>query len=685
MPPARTHSENLKCVCLLCMKKSKVMRNITDKLESLISETVLCGYDFNDERLPKVLCSNCYSVLYEYSKGNFTHTIDVYDDYSTIGAVRMLTRGNSSCQCVVCDIARSSTTANFGLSSRLIPKKTFPTTSSDSTTVPKAIKICRVCLSELHRGKQHTCSQRQRHDNLVEMATTNASSSKLDEKVTSTIIRQKLTSNASTTDHRFSCATITGRPITVSSPPAAASARSTVTCISAEKLHDMKIDLNLSTNQSRTLSSHIRSALNSRRAVEPKARDQLQTMSHRVDHHFTCEKQDFLHKVGSKSVLIETDVVYCVGLDSFKDYIISSRQYDGTTELKTTIGMDSGGGFLKLCMTIQPHDQSAASPTSRRKLLSEKMPSLSQDSSVKKLFIIAISPDVDENYRNLLKMWNLLRLTQAQFGFISAMDLKLGNIMFGLMSHSSNHPCTWCDASKKRLHEKGAIRTLGTIRELYWKFQSSGKDISKGKEYGNCVHAPIFKESDDTKVIDMYPPPELHLLLGAVNTLYLGLVSSWPDASTWTDAIHVTREAMHGGSFTGNSCKKLLNNTDILENLAPQECGRYVTVLKSLKDVVDACFGKKLDPNYIELIRQFRDNYLSLQLSVTPKIHAIFFHVEEFCSTHEKGLGCFSEQSFEAAHSLFQTVWMKYKVPNNHHRYGEQLFRAVCEFNSCHL
>ena len=159
----------------------------------------------------------------------------------------------------------------------------------------------------------------------------------------------------------------------------------------------------------------------------------------------------------------------------------------------------------------------------------------------------------------------------------------------------------------------------------------------------------------------------------------------WPDCQRWAAALSVTREAYHGGSFTGNSCRKLLKSVDVLQKLCPESCRNFVLAFRALNDVVDASFSKELHPDYLEKIDTFKKTFELLGINITPKIHAIFFHIKDFCDRHGKGLGCWSEQAFESVHSDFRHSWMKYKVPEQHEKFSEQLLRAVMEYNSRHL
>ena len=74
---------------------------------------------------------------------------------------------------------------------------------------------------------------------------------------------------------------------------------------------------------------------------------------------------------------------------------------------------------------------------------------------MKKVFILAVAPDVQENDVNLKKLWIDTGIVTLQKPFTIATDLKFCNILLGLMSHSSLHPCCWCDVDKYNLDKKG--------------------------------------------------------------------------------------------------------------------------------------------------------------------------------------------------------------------------------------
>lgn len=51
-------------------------------------------------------------------------------------------------------------------------------------------------------------------------------------------------------------------------------------------------------------------------------------------------------------------------------------------------------------------------------------------------------------------------------------------------------------------------------------WQQAGGDKKTAKAFGNVIHMPMFDEDKKTAVIELLPPPELHLMLGAVNSMF---------------------------------------------------------------------------------------------------------------------------------------------------------------------
>ena len=62
--------------------------------------------------------------------------------------------------------------------------------------------------------------------------------------------------------------------------------------------------------------------------------------------------------------------------------------------------------------------------------------------------MIARVDQVPENYTNVTILMSRLNLTELKKDFCVVADLKLVDIMVGIQSTSSMHPCPYCDGAK---------------------------------------------------------------------------------------------------------------------------------------------------------------------------------------------------------------------------------------------
>ena len=78
--------------------------------------------------------------------------------------------------------------------------------------------------------------------------------------------------------------------------------------------------------------------------------------------------------------------------------------------------------------------------------------------------------------------------------------------------------------NSSQLHSgSGTLRSFGDLKKSHIEWQAAGGDSKNAKLYNNVIHQPVFDERcDNLEVLDILPPPELHLLLGIVYTLCKG-------------------------------------------------------------------------------------------------------------------------------------------------------------------
>ena len=191
---------------------------------------------------------------------------------------------------------------------------------------------------------------------------------------------------------------------------------------------------------------------------------------------------------------------------------------------------------------------------------------------------------------------------------------------------------------------------------------------------------------------------ELHLLLGIVNRLFnhlndilIQIPGNTITAEDWSTECALVGPKLHGGEFNGNSWKILLNSVDKLEKIVPKENNevpQVVKVLKDFKTIKDMCFGKEVKSDYRVAIKEFEASYKLLGISVTPKVHAVLDHIEDFFVRQNDGLGLrhHSEQASEAVHKDFTKLWTGagYKREMINKEYSNNLLKCVVVYNSTH-
>ena len=180
------------------------------------------------------------------------------------------------------------------------------------------------------------------------------------------------------------------------------------------------------------------------------------------------------------------------------------------------------------------------------------------------------------------------------------------------------------------------------------------------------------KESvdEDTLVLSLMPPDELHHLTGPFDKLYKCVLTIYPKISDWADKF-CDMKKYHGGTFIGGDCKKLLGNIDELARMMiDDQCAealRFIGAFRALEAVRTACFGKDLKPDWKETLEKLKNKVKDLvddediPMTCTLKFYILFFHVKKWCEMEKRGLGNVSTQAGESMHGRFE----RYLVTKN--------------------
>lgn len=107
---------------------------------------------------------------------------------------------------------------------------------------------------------------------------------------------------------------------------------------------------------------------------------------------------------------------------------------------------DGGQGFFKICMSIIPKKETPIDEDSCNEMTAKKikLDSHSKDSSkkstsVKKLILLCIVPSIKETYNNIKILFDLIRINDISFKFVS--DFKVLLIINGQQTATSSFPC----------------------------------------------------------------------------------------------------------------------------------------------------------------------------------------------------------------------------------------------------
>ena len=471
-----------------------------------------------------------------------------------------------------------------------------------------------------------------------------------------------------------------GKEIPSTSSKEANSTEEDKSVLKASVFIDMQHKVNISNKGILDVAQCLRKELG-RGAIESNLRDHLKEARNLLEDYFYYSEQSFF--ISEQKGYQDRILVTVKDIDTFVKYILNQRDLDPHDHI-VRIGLDGGGTFLKLCLSIFKKQDNVQLPHKRHQR-SVQSPFL--DTGVKKSFIIGIVQSVFENYENIQKIFSHIKNFES-IKYHICNDLKATSIILGIQNASSKHPCPFCVVDDLGVNHDPSIdhtpRTFGSIKDNASEYKNNNCKRSEAKEYYNCIELPLIPGEGTVEIGDIVVPPELHIMQGVVKHLYDNMCKEWDGASQWLTNIGIQPQKYHSGSFLGNHCHVILQNVDELRRIAPINILKYVLAFEAFSKLVHACFGLELRDNYEELIKIFTTAFMELGISVTLKVHVVMAHIGKFCDKFG-ALGWFSEQATESSHSDFKhNTWEKHKLQRQigHHDYSENLLRAMIMHNS---
>ena len=266
-------------------------------------------------------------------------------------------------------------------------------------------------------------------------------------------------------------------------------------------------------------------------------------------------------------------------------------------------------------------------------------------SGVNRSIILCYAEDLEENYRNVRTILELLRFDELES--VVAADYKLLNVLLGLSGHGGKFACSFCDAPKGL--EAGTMRTFSGIMRLAKAYKAAGSNPKQMMKFKNVVNEPLIQVESDQPVWHAVPIPELHSLMGCTNhplellRSYLEGLGLEEKLWEWCDGQGITRRGYNGkNKLDGNNASRFLSKVDKLkgETWFPGEAEPILELLMEFRKVKDSCFSWKLKDGWRESINSYTEMYADLQsyssifleeeLTVTWKVHSVCCHLEQF-------------------------------------------------------
>ena len=285
-----------------------------------------------DSRLPSVVCQTCRRILHDYANGIFTRKITIFN-HSTITGSNVITRDHT---CKVCDVGSSSGLRQY--TSKIKPSVGRPPIN-DPKAEPSPIKLCSFCFSKLSPGNAHKCTQTTRENNILKEIIPKERSS---EKIASAVLKNKLDKSKSKNDI-IELSQKHGPRLHVKIQKRKYVNKDFLLC--HDDMMAMKSRIGLSGRSTIEIARTLRSASKNRKIIKPGLKDVMSKEIHKLDSVFSTDKlRDS-----------QIPLVYCNNITKCLEIIESERDIClGDAELK--IGIDVGGGFLKVCLNVLTQD-----------------------------------------------------------------------------------------------------------------------------------------------------------------------------------------------------------------------------------------------------------------------------------------------------------------------------------------
>ena len=285
-----------------------------------------------------------------------------------------------------------------------------------------------------------------------------------------------------------------------------------------------------------------------RKIIEKGMQEKLTERNKKLEEFFEVEEHDFEMKDRNSDLIYhkKKPIVFCKDKEQFIAFVAHWRRVKNPL-LKIMI--DGGGSFLKVSLSVidvavRFEEESRVNTDflmeevkNEKKRSSYKdgvAPKANLDTSVKKVFVLAIAPEVPERYENLKTVLGKIGMESMNKDEVALMDLKASLPALGISpSHRAIHCCILCEWDRRKPFTPARLRTFGSLKEHYkviirmdhlnseifhygllQRFCEDGKPIKRAQEYMNVINPSLINGADEDLVMDIVNCPELHIMEG---------------------------------------------------------------------------------------------------------------------------------------------------------------------------
>ena len=219
-----------------------------------------------------------------------------------------------------------------------------------------------------------------------------------------------------------------------------------------------------------------------KKAITPGIAEALIERKRQLTKYFKEEETTFVNNQGEE---VKRRFVFTENLDILLDFIIQER--DMTSE-KVKVNVEKDSGQQRMLVVLQ---------------IGDGIEKAVKDASTKRAIIIAFVDDIPESYQNLSIIHNKLKIHLIPQHYKIISDLKLYNIILGLMECGSRHGCYICKGLKNAVGvwEKADLRHLEDLIDDFTLWEEESGLRQQLKEYNNVQHVPLL-QTPTAKLLD---------------------------------------------------------------------------------------------------------------------------------------------------------------------------------------